>query len=801
MIDALWKDIQYGLRRLMKNPLFFLAAVVPMVLGLGVNTAMFTVGNALLRKPLAIPDIDRLAAIVEAPLQKKDATNPLTPADYLDLERQSRSFEQLAAYQYQNRILTSGDAPVSVVGAAVSPGFFSVLGASPQVGRTFTASDTDEANTVILSYSFCRDRLGAVPAIGQIIALDSKSYTVVGVMPKTFSFPVGVDVWFPLALGPDTMNNRTARQFRLVGKRKPGFSLLESNAELEAIAARLATSYPDTNKGWGIRALPLSELITGRKTGQYVVFLLGGVLFVLAMACFNVANLLLARGATRQNEMAVRRALGASRARMISLLLTESMLIAITGAVLSLPLAAVALNLIRTNMPVGIVKYIPGFESIEMDYTALAGSLVMAALSGALAGITPALRVTRCDVSEVLKEGGRSATDGRANTRIRSVLLVGEVALAMALLVGTVLMVKGVHSLTSVNPGRAPENLLTMRIDLPTSGYPDAAAWNRLHARLLDTLRGLPQVQSVAIGSDIPYGGHGDFLPFFAEGSPVRPGELRTVRAETISPAYFDTLQIRLRAGRNFDSGDRPGSTPVAIVSQGLANRYWPGGDPVGRRVLLDSQPGRRWSTVIGVAAEVGFDWLDEPSTPVLYLPSSQFARRANFVVLRSARATQMTAVVRERIRAIDPRLAVLEAKTWDTVISESMIGLSYVSVIMTILGAIAVVLASFGLFGLMSYTVRSQQNELGLRLALGATPGIILRMVLGRALLLTGTGIAIGTAAAFSMSRLLSNFIFGVSALDLTAYLLPAAALLGAGLTSALIPAHQALQTQSIRG
>jgi putative ABC transport system permease protein len=802
MIDALYKDIQFGLRRLLKNPLFTLAAAVPMVLGLGVNTAMFTVGNALLRKPLAIPDIGRLVAIVETSPEKKGATSSVTPADYLDLQRQSHSFERIVAYQYENRVLTRGDSQVSVVTASVSPEFFSVFGASPQMGRTLTGSVNEEAHTVVLSYAFWRDRMGAGPAVGHTIELDSQSYTVVGVMPKGFSFPVGVDVWLRLAIAPKTANNRTAHRLRLAGKLQPGITLAESNAELEAIAGRLAADYADTNKGRGIRALHLSEIITGRMTGQYVIFLLGGVLFVLAMACSNVANLLLARGATRQNEMAVRQALGASRIRMVSLLLTESTLIAIIGAGLSLPLAALALDLIRGNMPVGIVKYIPGFESIEMDYTALVAALIMAALSGALAGITPALRVTRCDVNEVLKAGGRSGTASRANTRLRSVLLIGEVALAMALLVGTVLMVKGVHSLSTVNPGSAPANLLTMWIDLPVSGYSDAASWEHIHSRLLDALQGLPQVDSVAIGSDIPYGGQGIFLPFATEGSsPTRAGERRNVRAEAVSPAYFDTLRIRLRAGRNFNSSDRPESPLVAVVSQGLANRYWPNQDPLGRRVRLDPLPAGRWITIVGVAAEVGFDWLDEPSMPVLYLSSSQFPHRANFVMLRSSRAAQMIAAVRERIRSVDPRLAVLDAKTWDAVIAESMIGLSYVSVIMTILGAIAVVLASFGLFGLMSYAVRSQRNELGLRLALGATPSIILRMVLGRALLLTGCGIAIGTGAAFLMSRLLSNLIFGVSSLDLTAYVLPAAALLSAGLTSAYFPAHQALRTESVRG
>ncbi len=583
MIDALYKDIQFGLRRLLKNPLFTLAAVVPMALGVGVNTAMFTVGDALLRKPLAIPDIGRLAAIVETPPEKKNATSSVTPADYLDLERQNRSFERIVAYQYENRVLTRGDSPVSVVAAAVSPEFFSVFGASPQMGRTLTGSVNEEANTVVLSYAFWRDRLGAQPAVGHTIELDSQSYTVVGVMPKTFNFPVGVEIWRRLAIDPKTANNRTSHQIRLAGKLRPGITLAKSNTELAAIADRLAADYPDTNKGWGIRAIPLSELITGRTTGQYVIFLLGGVLFVLAMACSNVANLLLARGATRQNEMAVRQALGASRARMISLLLTESTLIAILGAGLSLPFASVALDMIRGNMPAEIVKYIPGFESIEMDNTALLVALMIAALSGTLAGITPALRVTRTDMNEVLKADGRSGTASRANTRIRSLLLIGEVALAMALLVGTGLTVQGVHLLSNANPGSAPANVLTMWIGLPTSRYPDAASCERFHSRLLDALQGLPQVDSVAIGSDIPYGGQGTFLPFTIKGSaPVRAGERRNVRAEAISPAYLDSLRIRLRAGRNFNSGDRAEAPLVAIVSQGLANQYWPNQDPLG---------------------------------------------------------------------------------------------------------------------------------------------------------------------------------------------------------------------------
>jgi putative ABC transport system permease protein len=803
MIKALLIDIRFGIRRLFKNRLFSVAAVLPMALGISVSTAMFTVGDALLRKPLAIPDIERLAGIVATPPDRKTATSPATAADYLDLERQNRSFERIAAYRYEDRVLTRGDTSVSVVTVAVSPEFFSVLGTSAQMGRTFGGTVNQEANTLVLSYAFWRDRLGANPAaIGGTIELDSQYYRVIGVMPKTFDFPVAAQVWRCLVMDVKTANNRTSHQIRLAGRLRPGVTLATSNTELAAIADRLAAGYPDTNRGWGMRAIPLSELITGRMTGQYVIFLLGGVLFVLVMACANVANLLLARGATRQNELAVREALGATRGGMVSLLLTESTLIAIIGAGLSLPLAAIALDMIRGNMPAEVVKYIPGFESIEMDHTAMLFALIMAALSGILAGITPALHVTRSNVNEVLKAGGRSGTASRGNTRLRGLFLIGEVALAMVLLVGTSLMVKGVHSLSKVNPETAPESMLTMWLDLPNSHYPDTASWEHFYSHLLDKLRGLPGVDSLAVGSNIPYGRQGVFLPLTTEetSSTVRTMERPKVRVEAISTGYFDTLRIGLRAGRNFNSGDRPEAPPVAIVSQGLANWFWPGQSPVRRRIRLDSLPGAPLITIIGIASEVSFDWLDAPSTPALYLPSSQYPRRANFVLVRSPRPRQLIGAIRERIRSIDPKQAVLDVKTWDAVIAESMIGLSYVAVIMTVLGAIALVLASFGLFGLMAYNVGSQRNELRVRIALGATAAMILRMVLGRSLILTGSGIAIGTGAALLMTRLLSNLIFGVNALDLTAYVLPGAALLIAGLASAYIPAHQASRMEVMR-
>jgi putative ABC transport system permease protein len=796
------QDIQLALRRLRKDPLFTLAAVLPMALGIGVNTAMFTVGDALLRKPLVIPEIERIAAIVESPPERESAISFVTPGDYLDVQRQNRSFEHIGAYQYQDRVLTGGDSPVPVVAVAVSPEFFKVFALPLAMGRALTGVDNDEAASIMVSYGFWRDRLGADPGIvGRTIELDSQRYTVVGVTSKRFNFPIGAEAWLRLAIDAKAANDRTSHDIQLAGKLRPGIPLVQANTEVKAIADRLATAYPGTNRDWGMHAIPLSELITGRMTGQYVTFLLGGVLFVLVMACSNVANLQLARGATRINEMAVREALGASRTRMISLLLTESMLIALIGGLLSLPLASTALNMIRGNMPAETVKYIPGFDSIEMDRSALLLALAMAILSGVLAGITPALRITTGSIGEVLKAGGRLRTASRGNTRLRSVLLVGEVTLAMVLLVGTGLMVRGVHSLSNVNSGSEPAKLLTMWISLPESRYSNAASCERFHARLLNALSSLPHVDSVAIGSNIPYGGQGIPLPLTIEGSaPARPGERPSAMAEAISPAYFASLRIRLRAGRSFDSRDRQEAPAVAIVSQALAKRYWPNQDPLGRRLRIDSPAGGHWITVVGVAATVSFSWLDDPSTPVLYLPLSQFPSRDNFVLLRSGQPRQLIGAVRERVHSIDAMQPVLGAKTWDAVIAQSMIGLSYVAVIMTVLGVIAVVLAFLGLFGLMLYNIHSQRNEIGIRLALGATASMILRMVLGRALLLTGSGIAIGAGAAILMSHLLSKLIFGVSSADPMVYTFPALALFLSGLTSAYFPARMASRTDTVR-
>jgi len=379
---------------------------------------------------------------------------------------------------------------------------------------------------------------------------------------------------------------------------------------------------------------------------------------------------------------------------------------------------------------------------------------------------------------------------------------VGEVALAMALLVGTGLMVGGVRSLGNAGPTAEPANLLTMRVYLQPARYPDGASCERFVTRLLDSLNGLPQAASIAVGSNIPFGGQGTFLPFTPEGAPpLQSGERRTARAESVSPAYFDSLRIRLRVGRNFTAADGAGAPPVAIVSQSLAKRYWPNLNPLGRRLRLDSTPGERWLTVVGVASDVSFNWLDEASTPALYTPYAQLPpRRSLFVMLRSAAPRQLIAPVRERIHAIDPLEPVLDVAPWDRLIAESMIGLSYVAVIMTVLGIIAVMLAAFGLFGLLSYNIRAQRTEIGIRMALGATAPMILRMVMGRALLMTGTGVAIGAVAAVFMGRLLERLIFGVTPTDWMAYALPAMALLLAGAASAYFPARQASQTGAIR-
>jgi putative ABC transport system permease protein len=793
------KDVRFALRLLWKSPWFTLAALVPLALGIGVNTAMFSVADGIMRKPLSFPDLDRIAMVFQvAPDRNSDLTS-LTPADYADLQRSSHSFEQLAAFEEQRLTMTGVDVPRRVTAAAVLPNFFAVLRTPALKGRLLAESaGYDATREIVVSYQFWQTQLASDPGVvGRRLELERKAYTVAGVLPRSFGFPLGTDIWIPLQMDPAAWYDRSSHSLGVVAKLRPGVSTAQSNAELTILAASVAAAHPDSNRGWKLRLVPLTEFLAGGMTSQYIFFLIGGVVFVLAMACFNVANLLLARGTARRKELAIRQAMGASRWRMVGLLLTESTIVAVLGLLFALPLAMVALQLIRAGMPPDMVRYIPGFDAIGLDPTALAFAFGIAVSSGLIAGVMPALQVTRLAINEILKEGGRSGDDGHGTRHLRRLLLSAEIAFAMTLLVGTAFMVKGVRTLGDIIPGSEPEKLLTFRLDLPPSRYPDLLSCQRFLARVEDALQGLPQVEGNAIGSNIPYGGQGSTMRITPEGAaPALPGDRRAARSESVSPSYLQTLHIGLRAGRNFSASDGRDTAPVALVSASLAKRYWPNGDPIGRRLKLDDSPDPRWITVVGVVDNVRYNWLDQADTPALYLPYAQMPRRAVFVLVRALDPMRVAREAQARVLQLDPGLPIEALESWDRVIAESMIGLSYVASIMTVLGLVALALASFGLYGLMSYDVRMKRTEIGIRMALGASRAAILRFVVGRATLVSAIGVALGIPCAVSISYLMRKLIVGVAPLDWSVYVLPAMVLLAVGALAAYAPVRSAFRT-----
>ena len=586
---------------------------------------------------------------------------------------------------------------------------------------------------------------------------------------------------------------------QVVGRLKDGVSVERARAEMQSIAQRLAEERPQTNRGWHVRVVPARKFLTGELTVRYTVLIMGAVGFVLLIACANVANLQFARSSRRHKEIAVRTAMGASRWRIVRQLLTESVLVALAGAALSILLGQWAVDLILANMPPEIAKYVAGWEQIRMDGRVFLFTLGIATLAGIVSGLAPAVISSKPDLNETLKETSRGASSGSARSGLRSILLVGEIALALILLVGAGLMVKGVHALIQVNRNFAPETLLTMRLELPQWKYRDPQQTVRVYDQAVSALEGIPGVTSATLATDLPYGDGGASYNFFIEGRPApAPGELRRAQIQNISSNYFRAMHISLRGGHAFSDADRANTKRVAMIGESFALRYFRGEDPLGKRIKFEeSDP---WMTIVGVADDVRYDWVDRNPAAVVYLPYRQSWWPSTYLAVRTAGdPLRLAPAVRSRIAAIDPELPVFEMKTLDRVISQSVLGLSYVAVMMTVVGAIALVLACVGVYGVMAYTVSERTREIGIRMALGAERVDVLRMVMGRGMVVTAAGLAIGFAIAFALARVLSSLIFGVSATDWQIFFGISLALAAAALTATYVPARRASRVDPV--
>ena len=772
---SFFQDIRFGLRMLAKHRLATLVSIVALALGLGANTAMFSVAEAFLLHPVPFENADRIVALVDARPQQNIDMNGVAPATYFDWKEQAHSFDQLGTYAWNELNLTGDGEPQKIQAFKVSANLFGMLGVRPQLGRTLLPEEEERGKDqeIILGHALWQQRYASDPHIvGKSVKVDGKSFTIVGVMAKGFDFPMPAEAWIPLPLDAKTRLQRDERWLWVLGRLKPGVSYTQAAAEMQGIAQRQSEVYPDTNKGWQLRPMLLREFVTGYLTRQYTILLLAAVGFVLLIACADVANVQFARMSGRANEFAVRAALGGSRWRVVRQLLTESILLSLAGAALGLLLAQWEIDMILAHMPADVAKFIAGWSTIRLDANAFLFTLLIAVASGVLSGIAPSLLTSRTNLSESLKESGRGSTVSRTRGRLRGALVVSEISLALVLLVGAGLLVKNFQGLLNVNLSYAPRTLLTLNLNLRDTQYAAPASRLAFHDQVLQRLNAVPGVQSTAFVSDLPYangGGVGTDV-FSIEGRPpVERGELRNAIMETTTPSYFKLLNIALREGRTLSDTDGAETLAVAVISESLAQRYFPGENPLNKRIRIGREdPTRPWMTIVGVVNDVHYSWINKEEIPTIYRAVRQAPPFHTTIAVRTpGDPLQFISAVRSQIAAVDPNLPLYNIKPMDRLITESIVGIAYVAAMMAVLGVIALVLASVGVFGVMSYSVSERAHEIGIRMSLGAQTTDILRMVLRNGMTLTVLGLAIGLPIAFALARALAALLFGVTATD----------------------------------
>ena len=792
MITTIQQDIKFAGRMLWKNKSVTFIAIIALALGIGANTAIFSVVNAVLLKPLPYRDADRLVWIW-GNVRGGSTRASVSPPDFFDYRAQNNSFEHLAASTSVSVPfnLTGAGEPERLNGSAVTTNYFQALGVEPALGRTFLAEEEQEGRNqvVVLSHGLWQRRFGSdTSLVGKTIILDGRGVTVVGVMPAGLQFPQTAQQWVP-RFNPThpEMQARAAHFLRPIGRLKPGVTLEQAQAEMDGIARRLEEQYPESNARWSLRLVPLQEQIAGNVRPTLLI-LLGAVGFVLLIACANVANLLLARAAARQKEIAIRTALGASRARIVRQLLTESLLLAVVGGLVGVVLALWSVDLL-VSLSAGRV---PRAGEIGIDAVVLGFTLGVSLLTGLVFGLVPALQASKPDFNESLKEGGKSATEGLRRNRIRSALVVAEVALALVLLVGAGLLVKSFIGLQRVSPGFDAENVLTMRIDLSRAKYATPEAAGNFYTQLQERVSALPGVEAVGMISELPLSGQPNDTYFTVEGRPAQEaGQRVTADYRRINHDYFRAMTIPLLRGRYFSEQDFRQSAQVAIISETMAERFFPNEDPLGKRLLI-SAPEPTPYEIVGIVGDVRHRALDVEVYQMMYVPT---ARRlsTNLVVRTATDPSTIASAVRNEVWAIDRDQPVSAVRTMGEVLSQSVAQQRFTTSLLGIFAAVAMILAAVGIYGVMAYSVTQRTREIGVRLALGAQTRDVFRLVVGQGMLLTIIGVAVGLVAAIFLTRLMESLLFGVSATDPTIFVAISFLLIAVALLACYVPARRA--------
>jgi putative ABC transport system permease protein len=796
-MDSLLQDLRFGVRMLVKKPGFTLIAALTLALGIGANTAIFSVINTVLLGSLPYKEADRVV-IVWTTSVSKGIEFEMAPGEYFDFRDRNGVFAQMAATQKTNINLTGNEEPLWLEGRSATASLFPLLGVTPLIGRTFTPEeDRDNARVAVLSYNLWQSRFaGSKEIVGRDITLNSRAYTVIGVMPAEFQFPPPLgghrpgEIWIPRSL--ETDNERVSHNLLVLARLKDGVTLQQSQGEMDRIARQRAQEDPRANGDSGASITPIREQV-GRQLRPSLLVLAGAVGFVLLIACANVANLLLSLAASRQKEIAVRLALGASRFRIMRQLVVESLLLSGLGSGGGLLLAAWIGKAIRT---LGAMQ-IPRAEQISVDSRVLGFTLLISFGAALVFGLAPAWQASQTNLNESLKEGGRSAQTG-GRQRLRNALIVVEVALSLILLVGAGLLIKSFWRLQQVEPGFDPRNLLSVEISLPPAKYGERAQSVAFYQQMLERVKALPGVKTAAIVNHPPFSGRRSHNPFQIEGraEPANPAEMPGADYRTISPDYFQALSIPVLRGRAFTDRDVADALKVGIISQGCAERYWPGEDPLGRRI----KAGGNWMTIVGVVGDVRQSGLDFAAAPHIYVPAWQTPwLRVGLLARTAAEPSSFVSAMRHQIQTVDSNQPIYNVHTMEELIDESI---SLRRLNLLLLGAfafIALALAAVGVYGVIAYAVTQRTQEIGIRMALGARSPDVLKLVLRQGLLLTLAGVAVGLLASFGLTRLMTKLLYEVSATDPLTFILIAFLLIAVALLACWFPARRATKVDPL--
>ncbi|MFL6333875.1 MAG: ABC transporter permease [Pyrinomonadaceae bacterium] len=799
-MTTLLQDLRFGARMLWKRPGFTAVAVVTLALGIGANTAIFSLVNEVLLKPLPFPEPGRLVMLWEDATRIGFPQNTPAPANFVDWKTQTQSFESLAATSFESFNLTGYGEPQRLNGNGVSAGLFPLLGVRPALGRGFTADEEKPGsdNVVILSHGLWLETFGGDPGVvGRDILLNGDKYTVVGVMPRGFQFlDPNVRAWIPLSLSPEDWANRGGHYLTVVGRLKPGVSVEQADADLKAVTARIARDHPDEAGDLAAYVLPLREQVAGQVRRPLLVLIVA-VAFVLLIACANVAGLLLARSAARRRELAVRVALGASRWRVVRQLLTESTLLSAAGGAAGLLLALWSFAFLRQLVPPSLAASAP----LAVDARALVFTLVVSLVTATLFGLAPALQASKAGPADALKQGGGRGAVGGGGRTLRGAFVVAEVALALVLLVGAALLIQSLQKLRGQYTLKAPEQVLTLRTVLPQNRYREHAQREGFYDEVLGRVRALPGVLSAGYTTSVPLAWKGGTSGFVVEGRAPAQGLGYDAIHRQVTAGYLESLGLPLKAGRYFEESDGPQGQPVAVINEAMARTYFPGGDPVGQRFKVgDPDSERPWVTVVGVVGDIRQMGIEAPAKEEFYLPYRQvnyypWFAPAHLVVRTSVEPTSLVAAVRREVHAVDPEQPVANVQTMEEILGEES---SQRRVGMTLLASfagLALLLSSLGIYGVLSFFVAQHTQEIGVRLALGAQPRSILALVLGKGMRLALLGVGLGLCGALLLTRFIESQLYGVSASDPLTYAGLALLLAVVALLACYLPARRAMK------